>query len=88
MAIFNPYESDRTRAPAGAVRERDPGLPWCTACDTGEFLIYEDFVPARLAAREDESHAACVSYSCSVCGRFNGHEVPALWNPPNWFWYS
>ncbi|MHA7140268.1 MULTISPECIES: hypothetical protein [unclassified Arthrobacter] len=88
MAIFNPYESERTRVPAGDVRERDPGLPWCSECDTDEFLMYEDFVPARRPAGGGHLVAASVNYSCSVCGRFNGHEVPDSWNPPNWFWYS
>lgn len=88
MSTFDPYNLNQARVTAGAVRERDQGLPWCCDCDTDEYLIYEDFVPARIPAGTDEHIAASVNYSCSVCGRFNGHEVPSSRSPPNWFWYT
>lgn len=88
MATFDPHNLNQDRATAGAVRENDAGLPWCSDCDTDEYLSYEDFVPARIPAGAEDYLAPSVNYSCSVCGGFNGHEVPSSWSPPDWFWYT
>jgi hypothetical protein len=88
MVILNPQRRSRKPAAPGRLIERDPELPWCSNCRTDEFLIYEEFVPASVAVGSRDVVAASVSYSCSVCGRFNGHEVPPTWSPPNWFWYN
>lgn len=88
MVIINPQESKREQARPGQLIERDPELPWCGNCATDEFLIFEEFVPASVAAGSRDVVPASVSYSCSVCGRFNGHEVPPTWSPPNWLWYN
>lgn len=88
MTIINPDHRSTTLPSTGGLAERDSALPWCERCATDEFLIYEDFVPARVSSEGRDLIPASVSYSCSVCGSFNGHQVPPMWSPPHWFWYS
>jgi hypothetical protein len=85
MVILNAHEREREQPVPGRLFDRDPELPWCGNCGTAEFLIYEEFVPASVSPGSRDIVAASVSYSCSVCGRFNGHEVPPTWSPPNWY---
>ncbi|GAA1336248.1 hypothetical protein [Arthrobacter roseus] len=62
-------------------------VPTCDTCGTDEHLIYEEYVPARLAIRGSDAEPANAAYSCSECGRFSAHVVPASWCPPNWSFY-
>ena len=62
--------------------------PSCPGCHSTEYLIFEEFVPARQADHSMDLLPASVSYTCSECGGFNAHTVPAAWRPPQWFWYS
>lgn len=62
--------------------------PTCPRCHTDDYLIYEEFVPARQADHTTRLLPASVSYACSECGTFNAHAVPASWRPPQWFWYN
>lgn len=62
--------------------------PCCPQCRTDEYLIFEEFVPARQAEQSTDLIPASASYTCSECGTFNAHTVPASWRPPQWFWYS
>lgn len=62
--------------------------PSCPRCRTDEYLIFEEFVPARQAEHSTDLLPASAGYSCSECGTFNAHTVPASWRPPQWFWYS
>ncbi|BBE24263.1 hypothetical protein MN0502_31460 [Arthrobacter sp. MN05-02] len=62
--------------------------PSCPRCRTDEYLIFEEFVPARQAEHSTDLIPASASYTCSECGTFNAHAVPASWRPPQWFWYS
>ncbi|MFC3300648.1 hypothetical protein FJV46_06560 [Arthrobacter agilis] len=62
--------------------------PSCPQCHTDEFLIFEEFIPARQANHSTELLPASASYSCSECGLFTAHAVPDGWRPPHWFWYS
>lgn len=72
-----------------AFRQRDAvSEPFCENCGTDEYLLYEDFAPARTLPGGRSAGRASVSYSCTQCGGFSGHDVPATWAPPNWFWYS
>lgn len=59
-------------------------VPSCGNCGTAESLIFEDFVPARLASPGREAVPATAAYSCAECGGFSAHPVPASWCPPNW----
>ncbi len=62
--------------------------PSCPQCRTDDYLIFEEFVPARQAEHSTDLIPASASYTCSECGTFNAHTVPAPWRPPQWFWYS
>lgn len=62
--------------------------PSCPRCHTDDYLIVEEFVPARQAEHSTDLLPASASYTCSECGTFNAHTVPASWRPPQWFWYS
>ncbi|MHA7287070.1 hypothetical protein ACX80I_12370 [Arthrobacter sp. MDT3-44] len=62
--------------------------PSCPRCGTDEYLIFEEFVPARQADHSTDLIPASASYTCSECGTFNAHSVPVSWRPPQWFWYS
>ncbi|MCG2622124.1 hypothetical protein LVY72_09355 [Arthrobacter sp. I2-34] len=74
------------RAGAGAPPRPSEQL-CCRDCGSADYLVFDDFVPARLL---DESQwtAASASYSCSQCGGNGGREVPPDWVPPGWFWYQ
>jgi hypothetical protein len=61
--------------------------PSCGACGSAEYLVFEEYVPARVMPGK-ELKPPEVSYSCLRCGQFNAHEVPADWEPPGWFWYA
>ncbi|WP_104167728.1 hypothetical protein [Arthrobacter sp. SX1312] len=63
-------------------------VPSCPLCLTDDYLIFEEFVPARQADHSTELLPASASYTCSECGTFNAHAVPASWRPPQWFWYN
>lgn len=62
--------------------------PSCPICGTDEYLIFEEYVPARRANSSEHLLPASAGYTCSECGTFNAHAVPASWRPPRWFWYS
>lgn len=62
--------------------------PSCPVCRTDDYLIFEEFVPARQADHSTDLLPASASYTCSECGAFNAHAVPAAWRPPQWFWYN
>ncbi|MHA7240444.1 hypothetical protein [Arthrobacter sp. TMS1-12-1] len=62
--------------------------PSCPLCLTADYLIFEEFVPARQADHSTDLLPASASYTCSECGTFNAHAVPASWRPPQWFWYN
>jgi hypothetical protein len=64
-----------------------PEVPFCLDCRSDEFLIFEDFVPARIQPNGLQNQANA-SYSCSNCGQFSGHQVPPSWTPPGWDWYA
>ena len=53
-----------------------------------DYLIFEEFVPARQAEHSTDLLPASATYTCSECGTFNAHAVPPSWRPPQWFWYS
>ncbi|MEG9249643.1 hypothetical protein V6S67_16265 [Arthrobacter sp. Soc17.1.1.1] len=63
-------------------------VPFCPTCHTDDYLIFEEFVPARQAEHSTDLLPASTSYTCSECGTFNAHAVPPSWRPPQWFWYS
>ncbi len=63
-------------------------VPTCDTCGTDEHLIYEEYVPARMSSPGSDAVSANASYSCSECGRFSAHAVPASWCPPNWSFYG
>ena len=52
--------------------------PACHQCGVDDFLIFESFTPAA------DGSPGVVSYTCSVCETFAGHQVPAGWAPPGW----
>lgn len=64
-----------------------PELPYCGACGSDEYLVFEEYVPSRLVPGEGLSPGE-TSYSCMKCGQFNAHPVPSGWEPPGWFWYA
>ena len=69
--------------PAPALIE----VPFCTACDSDGFLVYEDFIPARTRSCGQVSSSS-VNYTCTRCEQYSGHGVPEGWSPPGWFWYA
>ena len=83
-------DSGRTSFVPGAARfsPEHGEEPTCSGCHSSEYLIFEEFIPARQADHSTELLPPSVSYTCSECGTFNAHTVPAAWRPPQWFWYS
>lgn len=77
------HSHSATKTAPGAA----PAVPFCPACGTDEFLLIEDYVPARILP-DGQNKPADVSYSCSKCGQFSGHEVPPTWTPPGWNWFA
>ncbi|MFD1213479.1 hypothetical protein ACFQ36_15675 [Arthrobacter sp. GCM10027362] len=61
--------------------------PRCADCGSGDYLVFGDYVPARLL-HDSQWSAASASYTCGQCGGNGGHEVPSSWVPPGWFWYQ
>lgn len=61
-----------------------PSVPLCDYCHTDEFLLIEEFVPARLLLDRGQLRPAEASYSCTRCGAFSGHAVPSQWVPSGW----
>ncbi|MUK02466.1 hypothetical protein GM708_11360 [Vibrio cholerae] len=77
------------RTNSSSLTAKDMGeAPFCPRCGTDEYLIFEEFVPARQADHATRLLPASASYTCSECGTFNAHAVPESWRPPHWFWYS
>lgn len=73
--------------PAAQPAPQASSVPVCVHCGTDQYLIVEEFTPQRLLP-DGRNVAASASYSCSRCGYFGGHEVPASWTPVGWFWYA
>lgn len=73
--------------PMDEAGQSGPQVPWCRRCGTDEYLIWENYVPPRLLPT-GALQPANISYTCSSCEQFSGHEVPASWVPPDWFWYE
>lgn len=67
--------------------ESGPELPFCQACGSAEYLVFEEYVPSRIMPEEGPSLPEA-NYSCLQCGQFNSHKMPAGWEPPGWFWYA
>lgn len=90
MSIFHdsPRAASVTALPGPSAVAAPEQVPMCDTCGTDEHLIYEEYVPARLAIRGSEAEPASAAYSCSECGRFSAHVVPASWCPPNWSFYG
>ncbi|WP_155850224.1 hypothetical protein [Arthrobacter sp. Br18] len=63
-------------------------VPWCQPCNTADYLIFEEYVPARVGIGHGRRILGSASYSCSACGSFSAHSVPETWSPPRWFWYT
>lgn len=53
-------------------------LPICHHCGVDDYLIYEFYTAPT------QDGPGVVSYTCSACETFAGHEVPAGWAPPGW----
>lgn len=87
MTTSRHFETPR-REPASVDRRLGASLPFCETCGTDEFLLYEYFTPARTLPGGRVATPPSVSYTCTQCGGFSGHDVPANWAPPSWFWYS
>jgi len=74
----------RVRTDAAALRHE---RPCCPDCGSADYLVFDDYVPARLL-QESRWSPASASYTCSQCGGNGGREVPSGWVPPGWFWYQ
>ncbi|NKX50803.1 hypothetical protein HER39_09540 [Arthrobacter deserti] len=61
--------------------------PCCLDCGSADYLVFGEYVPARLL-QDSLWSAASASYTCSQCGGNGGREVPPSWVPPGWFWYQ
>jgi hypothetical protein len=72
---------------SGPIRLATPQRPFCEVCRSDEFLVYEEFVPARVLTAGTGKPAEA-SYTCIECGQFSAHAVPDGWEPPGWFWYA
>lgn len=77
----------RPRRKTIEVPLRGPQVPFCADCGTDQFLILESYAPRRILPGGSVRQAN-VSYTCGQCDQFSGHEVPADWEPPGWFWYA
>lgn len=62
-------------------------VPFCNNCDTAKYLQYEEFVPFQILP-SGRVRPGSVNYTCMRCGEFSGHNPPAAWEPPGWFWYA
>ncbi len=62
--------------------------PGCEDCGTGAYLIVEDYIPGVFTPDGHGLRPASVSYTCSNCGGFSAHDVPAIWTLPGWHWYA
>lgn len=87
MTTIDHGRSTRTSGPTSPLLDTGES-PSCPRCNTDDYLIFEEFVPARQAEHSTDLLPASASYSCSECGTFNAHTVPTPWRPPQWFWYS
>ncbi|MHA7283284.1 hypothetical protein [Arthrobacter sp. TMS2-4] len=87
MTTIDHGRSLRTTTSATATPTSEE-TPCCPLCRTDDYLIFEEFVPARQADSTSDLLPASASYTCSECGTFNAHAVPESWRPPQWFWYS
>ncbi|WP_196883656.1 hypothetical protein [Arthrobacter sp. CAN_A214] len=63
-------------------------VPWCQSCDSADYLIFEEYLPARVDGGHGSRILGSAAYSCSACGSFSAHSVPDTWSPPRWFWYT
>ncbi|WP_156135021.1 hypothetical protein [Arthrobacter sp. L77] len=87
MTTIDHGRSLRTSSSAVSVPPTEEA-PSCPLCRTDDYLIFEEFVPARQADHSTDLLPASTSYTCSECGTFNAHAVPGSWRPPQWFWYN
>ncbi|MHA7282841.1 hypothetical protein [Arthrobacter sp. TMS2-4] len=77
---------------ARSLRERAVGdgrsrghIPVCMACGSDDALVYSTFSEQTVLPNGCTRYARA-EYCCARCGRSRGHEVPANWRPPGWFW--
>ncbi len=60
-------------------------VPSCPQCGTDNFLTYSSYLPTA-EAPDGGTEPARAFYTCTRCGTAGGHEVPAGWRPPGWFY--
>ncbi|MHA7264628.1 hypothetical protein ACX80W_15670 [Arthrobacter sp. TMN-37] len=76
----------RTRpAPTAGDPPHFPQVPACGKCGTDRFLTYDSYTPAERPP-DGGVPPARTSYTCTRCGTVGGHDVPAAWRPPGWFY--
>ncbi|MBT1003138.1 hypothetical protein KIH31_11020 [Paenarthrobacter sp. DKR-5] len=91
MKTLTPHAHHGRQLTSTAVRRQrhaqSPQVPFCSRCQSDEYLIVESYTPPRVL-RDGTTRAASASYTCGRCEQFSGHEVPSSWQPPGWFWYA
>lgn len=73
----------RYNTPGTLAGPTEEYVPSCTSCGTDEFLVFEHYEPPQHSGYGPASPAS-VSYWCSACDQFSGHDVPDWWTPPAW----